>query len=256
MTTTPHATRAMTNELYRGVLGGPQSDKLLHGDTLKHFGDWIPGNRILDTGIGRGGFTKRVAKRGPQRLLCTDFDPAALETVKPKLGDPKAEVPATTEIEFRRLDLTNGVVETLAGERFGLEFCLSVLMHLDEDASARAIELLADHVEPGGTLVVGVIDPGVARKLYIPAPSKGKDWFYPRLKGLSQGATESDIPLEARVLAERYSPHAHYERACNLPGFTTRRIDLIAGEECRDCLYREVIGAPLWNLHVLTRNAA
>lgn len=245
-------TSTMASTIYRRILGGPQSDKLLSKCTLEIVGKFINGKRVLDIGIGDGRNTRKYINLNPASIVVTDYQKETVTTTGSKLY---SEFP-NQSISYAKLDLTDMVdFAQFAPGSFDLVICNSVLMHLGSDDTTNAIAKLGNLIKTNGHLLVGVICGTLARKLYIPASSKGSDYFYPRLKDLPEDACENDIPDDCRCLAERYPENMFYQRACAIEGFTLETHDAIIGDECKGSVYEPYSGQPLWKLHLMRRYA-
>ena len=243
----------MSIQVYRLILGGPESDQRLHKTALELVSPHIPGRKVLDTGIGDARFTRKLVPLGPSEFWISDYDQSAVDRGFARIrrdGTLKPE----TELVGRQLDVS-GELETLGDQLFDVIICISVMMHLGAPQSAAGTRALMKRLRPnGGKLFLGVLCADVARNLFIPATSVGDDWFYPQLKGLPEKATEADVPPHALCLRECYPKNGHYHHATQIPGYTSVVHDAVAGEECRGSVYEPIIGQPLWRLHEVTRS--
>ena len=246
--------------LYRRLRGGKQSDIRLHNDTLSHLNGELRGSHVLDIGCGRGAMTAKLLAGAPASLLVTDYEQKHVDRVIKRLSQNSNG----TALHGQRLDILSDL-SSLGDRQFSVINLLSVLMHLPPEQSAAAIQRLAQRLEPGGVLLVAVLARSVAEEFYIPAPSKGKDAFYPAMIGLPQDATEADVEadeMDLSILREFYPPDSHYAEACAATGFEVTEVDLIAGPECLEpgqngnpCPYAPLVArkAPLWKLWKVVR---
>jgi tRNA (mo5U34)-methyltransferase len=105
----------------------------------RHFADAIPsdlrGKTVLDIGCNAGFYSIEMKRRGADRVLGIDFDPAYLEQAR-----FAAEV-LGAEIEFRQLSVYD--VASL-GETFDVVLFMGVLYHLRHPL--LALDLIHEHV--------------------------------------------------------------------------------------------------------------
>lgn len=101
-------------------------------------------SRILDAGCGEGRILEAMARRWPDaRLVGIDEDDGVLDQARSLVaGNPRVEV---------RHGPVGGPP---VGDRFDLIVCVDVMEHILEDAAA--FRWLADHLTPGGALVMHV----------------------------------------------------------------------------------------------------
>jgi len=124
------------------------------------------GGPILELAAGSGRLAVPLARAG-YTVTAVDNDPAMLSRAR----DTWAATPATRGRRTTRrqasagLDLLEADLTTLAlDNRFGLAFiALNSLLLLDgADAQRQAMQVLADHLRPGGVAIVDVLLPDAA----------------------------------------------------------------------------------------------
>ena len=100
------------------------------------------GPAVLEVGAGLGEFASQL--RGLQRLVLTDVDPLAVESMQRRFAD-------RPEVEVRQLDLDGDLA---LDEPVDTVVAINVLEHLPDDVGA--LQALARLVRPGGRLVLWV----------------------------------------------------------------------------------------------------
>lgn len=256
----------VSNKVY-GILGGPESDRALHKKTLDLLGPSLQGKKVLDTGVGRGHLTLKIAGREPLQIFVSDYEFNAAEKVARKIQKSLNELPekalsasaleaSTPNVHYDALDLRSNL-PSLERQKFDVIVCVSVLMHIPVAESEQSILKLASHLEPGGKLLIGVLNSTVAKQCFIHAPTVGKDCYYPRLKGLPPESGEDDYPESARCLLEHYPEANHYEQACQKAceeyGCELSKHFAYGGEDCFGGIYTDFVGKPLWDLYVILK---
>ena len=102
-----------------------------------------PGARVLDAGCADGRLAIGVARDHPDcTVLGIDPDAAELERAA-------ASSHGVPNVEFRRLSIGDDL-----SEQFDVVVCTDGLEHIDDDGAA--VRWLAEHVRPGGRLLVHV----------------------------------------------------------------------------------------------------
>ena len=258
------------SQLYGQILGGPASDKRLHGDCeelfIKNLGWLEMPDSVLDVGCGRGGWTKKVAPGlSPERLLVTDYVARQARKVRRELRQPPG-----FDWDHQMLDVGGDIEADLEGECFDFIFCLSVLMHLPPHKFAHAVANLKQRLNPGGKLVIANIAHAVAEHVYSPVSwlaegEEGAEVLYlPRIKHLGSRPSRERIQSKVRNprnIAEYYPADEHYLLAAEGAGFDVEVFELIAGKECestpsgKKTVYAGIVGAPLWKGLAATRKA-
>jgi SAM-dependent methyltransferase len=109
---------------------------------------WLPhvtgASTALDVGCGVGRWSLELARRGHE-VLGFDLSPSMIEQARMRAG-----------VQGARCSFELGDVTTLnLGRKFDLIVCVTVLQHVLNPPEARvAIARLAEHLAPGGTLVL------------------------------------------------------------------------------------------------------
>src|SRR3954451_23575863 len=105
----------------------------------REFADSIPGDltgkSVLDIGCNAGFYSIEMKRRGADRVLGIDFDPAYLAQAR------FAAAVVGLEIEFRQLSVYDGAQ---LGEKFDVVIFMGVLYHLRHPLLAR--DLVREHV--------------------------------------------------------------------------------------------------------------
>jgi SAM-dependent methyltransferase len=105
-----------------------------------------PGTRVLDVGCGVGRWSSLLAERGGL-VTGIDLSPTMIHEAK-RRADAKGVAP-------RCRFLVQDLAQLDAGDTFDLVLGVTVLQHiLDPHALRAAIQRLADHLAPGGRLVL------------------------------------------------------------------------------------------------------
>lgn len=124
-----------------------------------------PGMRVLDLGTGTGNLAARFAALGCE-LWCTDYSPKMLELARAKL-------PAARFFEH---DLRQPFPPELA-QRFDCIVSAYVFHHLELPGKvALAARLIAEHLLPGGRLVIADVSFPDALALSAARQAAGKGW--------------------------------------------------------------------------------
>ncbi len=194
--------------------GGRESDRILHQDIKKLLSNYVESNdlkngfgSVLDIGVGRGAFTKRLVPFS-KNLLVTDYMPKFAERVKQLVIEKDQELRAsrrlaaeTAQVEYQEelpktfssqvLDVSGNLSEQLGANRgFDLITCLSVLMKLKPAESKEAIQQMYELLNPGGVLLIATISYQTASRVYTPASWLEKEYgphiYSPRAKGVSR----------------------------------------------------------------------
>jgi 2-polyprenyl-3-methyl-5-hydroxy-6-metoxy-1,4-benzoquinol methylase len=105
-----------------------------------------PGTRVLDVGCGVGRWCRELAARGA-RVTGVDFSPTMIEEARRRA--------AQQGVLGRCRFLVQDLAHLDAGGRFDLVLSVTVLQHiLDPQRLRAALQRLAAHLAPGGTLVL------------------------------------------------------------------------------------------------------
>lgn len=105
---------------------------------------------LVDVGCGEGAASLFAAKCGAAKVIATDIDPAAIETVRKYLADKAPMVPLETHVsDSNPLPLTSGIATKVV--------CQEVLEHVDDPAAVVA-ELVRIG-KPGARYLLSVPDP-------------------------------------------------------------------------------------------------
>ena len=106
----------------------------------------VPPPRVLDIGCGVGRWSRQLARRGAS-VVGVDWSATMVEEARRRaIAEGLA-----SRCDFRRQDVSALNV----GERFPLIVGVTVLQHiLDDDRLASAVRRLADHLAPGGRIVL------------------------------------------------------------------------------------------------------
>jgi len=118
----------------------------------------LPGRRarILGTDLSPAHVRRaRAAVFGPQALRATSPERRRehFEAAPGGLFRLKTQLAAPVLFEARSL-----LDEPLQGPQFDVVLCRNVLIYLDETARARAVEVLASRLKPGGYILLGASD--------------------------------------------------------------------------------------------------
>ena len=103
------------------------------------------GNRILEIGSGFGNMTKYFADR--ERVIATDLDPVACETLRATFRDR----PAVT-VDSLVFPLNAEPLDRLRGENLDTVLCANVLEHIEDDRAT--LSQIREILRPGGKLVL------------------------------------------------------------------------------------------------------
>jgi glycosyltransferase involved in cell wall biosynthesis len=103
------------------------------------------GQRILEIGSGFGNMTKYFS--GRQRVIASDLDPVACETLRAAYRDV-----ASLSVDSLEFPLSATQLARLSAERLDTAICLNVLEHIREDETS--LSQLYDVLAPGGRLVL------------------------------------------------------------------------------------------------------
>jgi 2-polyprenyl-3-methyl-5-hydroxy-6-metoxy-1,4-benzoquinol methylase len=108
--------------------------------------DVAPGTRVLDVGCGIGRWSSMLAARG---ALVTGMD------LSPTMIDEAMRRARDNGVADRCVFLVQDLAQLDAGEKFDLIVGVTVLQHiLDTEALSRAVQRMADHLAPGGRMVL------------------------------------------------------------------------------------------------------
>jgi ubiquinone/menaquinone biosynthesis C-methylase UbiE len=107
------------------------------------------GCSILDVGCGVGRWTLRLARNG-NRVVGVDLSPTMIEVARERA------VRERLDCDFRVAD----VAQLALGTRFDAIFAVTVLQHVvADDQFDRSLRNLAQHLTPGGTMVLLEVAP-------------------------------------------------------------------------------------------------
>lgn len=108
--------------------------------------DVTPGMRVLDVGCGVGRWSRLLAARGAN-VIGMDLSPTMIAQAQQRaIQDGVAE---------RCTFLVQDLAQLDAGERFDLILGVTVLQHILDPAALRtAVQRIADHLAPGGRVVL------------------------------------------------------------------------------------------------------
>ena len=113
---------------------------------LKPWFDIAPGTRVLDVGCGVGRWSSLLAARGAQ-VTGMDLSPTMIAEAK-----RRADTNGTAK---RCRFLVQDLAQLDAGEKFDLVLGVTVLQHiLDAEGLRAAVQRMADHLAPGGRMVL------------------------------------------------------------------------------------------------------
>jgi SAM-dependent methyltransferase len=122
------------------------------GDWVFEQFSWAVGPEVVEIGAGIGTFSERLLAAGVERLVLVEPEPACAEVLDDRFGsDARVTVERDQLPEAEALLKRPGV--------FDFALCLNVLEHVDDDA--RALEVMAGALRPGGRL--GVLVPAGPR---------------------------------------------------------------------------------------------
>jgi ubiquinone/menaquinone biosynthesis C-methylase UbiE len=147
------------------ILGGRAMDRLLVKTSLELVGKLIPGSYMLDNGVGVGVNTLEYWRKGPARLVATDFQQGTLDMAQ-AFWRTKNENP--DGVEWLLHDASTPLPDDLGS--FDLIKHSSVAMHLDPNCSRASIQNQAAHLKVGGVMQFSVVSTDFARKCFIPVP--------------------------------------------------------------------------------------
>ena len=188
----------------------------------------IHGKVVLEAGCGPGGFTKKLCRLEPQRIVAGDINEQMLVRAETKVNDAR--------VTFQRLDLTQPF--ELNSNAFDWVICISVLMHLPPPISTQAISEFGRVTRPGGTVLVAVLSTDWAEAVYQPA---GDGEAYTRL-----------VPAGGTSIREFYPPSEQYLEAFESAGMKVDRWEICVPPEGREAgpPYDTRVGEPVWTVYI------
>lgn len=120
---------------------------------------------VLDLGFGTGTLLKKLYDDG-LAVTGVDFSPEMLRIAREKM--PQARL--------LRHDFARGLPPELAGERFDAILCTYAIHHLTDGEKASLIQVLRQHLNAGGEILLGDVAFETARELALCRERSGGEW--------------------------------------------------------------------------------
>ena len=108
-----------------------------------------PGDHLIDLACGTGHLAELLLGKNPDMAVTlVDYSDVVLARARDRLGDRAARV------DFRQLDLTGPLLESLPAEHFQVAVSIQSLHHFDDPMRQKQLRDMADLLCPGGLMLI------------------------------------------------------------------------------------------------------